>query len=148
MLRYRHQTLADLEAVVLRPLMLDRVAVASTKPKDDDTGLPMLAGIAIWASVSEEVDAKIREQVRAGVFPVRLKADEWTSGETHWLLDVVAPNPQAAVSVIGNFRQVTQAERLNIHPFVVRSLPEEAAERLRGAQVTPDDGSSAGSSDG
>ena len=108
--------------------------MASTKPEEG--GLPMMAGIAIWASVSDAVDAKIREQIAAGVFPVRLKADEWTSGDTHWLLDVVAPSPDAAVSVIGNFRQVAKAERLNIHPLVVRSLPDEAAERLRAAQAT------------
>lgn len=77
------------------------------------------------------------------MFPVRLKADEWTGGDTHWLLDVVAPSPEA-MSVVGKCRQVTQAERPNIHPFVVSSLPDEAAERLRGAQVAGAQASEAG----
>ena len=128
--RYRHQTLADLESIILRPLTLDRVAMATTVPKEGDA--PSLTGIAIWASVSEEVDAKIREQVGAGVFPVRLKSDEWTSGDNNWLLDIVAPNPEAAMSVIGSFRQVVKGGRLNIHPSVVRALPKEAADRLHG----------------
>ena len=50
-----------------------------------------LSGIAIWASVSEEVDAKIREQIRAGTFPVRLQSGDWNSGNINWLLDVIAP---------------------------------------------------------
>jgi cytolysin-activating lysine-acyltransferase len=65
-----------------------------------------LAGIAIWASVSEEVDAKIREQIKAGVFPVRLKPEDWTSGKINWLLDVIAPSTKLATSVLANFKQV------------------------------------------
>jgi cytolysin-activating lysine-acyltransferase len=40
-----------------------------------------LAGIAIWAKVSPEVDAKIREQIGSKVFPIRLKPADWASGE-------------------------------------------------------------------
>ena len=47
-------------------------------------------GVAIWASVSAEVDAEIRQQIQAGVFPVRLKAEAWNSGKINWLIDVIA----------------------------------------------------------
>jgi cytolysin-activating lysine-acyltransferase len=35
-----------------------------------------MLGIAIWANVSAEVDDKIREQIKEGVFPIRLKPEE------------------------------------------------------------------------
>jgi cytolysin-activating lysine-acyltransferase len=54
--------------------------------------------------MSDAVDVKIREQVRAGVFPVRLTGEEWTSGETAWLLDVIAPSQRVATAVLANFR--------------------------------------------
>jgi hemolysin-activating ACP:hemolysin acyltransferase len=64
------------------------------------------ADVATWASVIEEVNARIREQIKAGVFPVRLKADEWTSGAINWLLDVIAPDRKSTASVIANFSRV------------------------------------------
>src|SRR5262249_36336055 len=86
--RYRHQTLADLQHRWLEPLIRDRIAFAyagkEQGPQSD------IAGVAIWASVSDEVDAEIRQQIKAGVFPVRLKADAWNSGKTNWLIDVIA----------------------------------------------------------
>ena len=64
--------------------------------------------MAIWASASEAVDAKLREQIKAGVFPLRLQAEDWTSGSINWLLDVIAPNRRLATAVITNFRQVVK----------------------------------------
>ena len=77
--RYRNLSLSDLGSLVLDPLMRDRVAIASPA-KDGAAQEGSLSGIAIWASVSEEVDAKIREQIKAGTFPIRLKAEDWNSG--------------------------------------------------------------------
>ncbi|MEM7242961.1 MAG: hypothetical protein AAF429_12315 [Pseudomonadota bacterium] len=74
--RYRHQALGDLNHLILEPPIRDRIAIAMP-PKEKQDPLKDLAGFAIWARVSDEVDAKIREQIKAGVFPVRLKADEW-----------------------------------------------------------------------
>lgn len=48
--RYRHQTIADLQHIVLEPLIRDRIANAY--PRDEDrSALTDLAGVAIWASV-------------------------------------------------------------------------------------------------
>ena len=99
------RTIYFLQHLLLEPLIRDRIAIAYPPKKEDDP-LADLAGVAIWASVSEEVDAKLREQIKAGVFPVRLKADEWASGEINWLLDVIAPDQKAITSVIANFKQV------------------------------------------
>jgi cytolysin-activating lysine-acyltransferase len=82
--RYRHQTLADLAHLFVAPLMRDRVAIAR-KPwqAPDGSAVPddeTVVGIAFWATVSDAVDAKITEQIKAGVFPVRLGPDDWVSG--------------------------------------------------------------------
>lgn len=127
--RYRSQTLADLQHLVLEPLMRDRVAIAY--PGGDKAGpLADVAGLAIWASVSEEVDTKIREQVQAGTFPIRLKAEDWNSGDINWLLDVVAPDQRTTASVIANFRQVVKEGSLRLHPIVTRLVDAETLQKM------------------
>ena len=146
--RYRHQSLADLQLLVLEPLVRDRIAIAypgkDESEADGGSGVPGrdITGMAIWASVSESVDAKIREQIRAGAFPVRLKPEEWTSGEINWLLDVIAPDPRTITAVIANFRQVVGQTELRLHPVVARMLDTETLEKL-GVQRRGQDGGGA-----
>ena len=133
--RYKHNTLADTNHLILEPLLRDRIAIAQRTDTSDN---PMgdLAGIAIWASVSEEVDAKIREQIKAGIFPVRLKADEWASGNINWLLDVIAPDQKATAQVIAGFGQIARAGELRLHPIIPRLVDEETLKKL-GARAAP-----------
>lgn len=135
--RYRHQSIGDLNHVLLEPLIRDRVAIANSSKGDDPTKSP-LAGVAIWASVSDEVDAKIREQIKAGVFPIRLKGDEWTSGTNNWLLDIIAPNSQLTTSVISNFKQVLKEGDLKIHPLITRLVDPEALKKMGAAPIEAD----------
>ena len=128
--RYRHLSIADLAPILLEPLIRDRVALASKEGEDD-----ALAGVVLWASVSDEVDAKIREQIKAGVFPVRLAAADWTSGPNHWLLDVIAPTPALATSVLANMKQVVTEGDLRIHPIMTRLVEKGALEKLGAASV-------------
>ena len=95
-----------------------------------------ITGLAIWASVSEEADARIREQIKAGTFPVRLKSEDWNSGEINWLLDVIAPNQRATATVIANFRQVAKQGSLRLHPLITRLVDEETLTRM-GAEKMP-----------
>ncbi len=37
-------------------------------------------------------------------YPIRLKPEDWTGGETAWLLDVIAPSQRVATAVLKNFR--------------------------------------------
>ena len=139
--RYRHQSLADLQNMVLEPLIRDRIAIAHPGGKQD-TAAPTpaaqdIAGMAIWASVSEEADARIREQIRAGVFPVRLKPGDWTSGEINWLLDVIAPDRKIIASVIASFRQVVKGGELRLHPVVAGMLDAETLEKLGMKKAKP-----------
>lgn len=128
--RYRNQSLRDLQHLLLDPLMRDRVAIAQSLQKEDASLENTLSGIAIWASVSEEVDAKIMEQIKAGVFPVRLKADEWNSGNINWLLDVVAPSQRLTTAVLTNFKQVVKEGDVRIHPIVARLVDPDVLKSM------------------
>lgn len=139
--RYRHLSLGDLHDLVLEPLLRDRIAIAY--PGEAQGPGSDMVGLAVWASVSEEVDARIRDQIRAGVFPVRLKSEDWTSGSVNWLLDVIAPDPEATARVIANFKQVAKEGSLRLHPLVARLVDEDTlrkmgAERMSGSgQAAP-----------
>jgi cytolysin-activating lysine-acyltransferase len=140
--RYRLQTMAGQEHLYLAPLMRDRVSIArrTSKVPDGaaDTGSEMVVGIALWATVSDAVDARITEQIKAGVFPVRLGPDDWTSGETVWLLDVVAADRQQATSVLANFRQLAGGRTVKIAPLVTRLIDPAMVAKLRGAAAEQD----------
>ena len=134
--RYRHQTLADLHHLVVEPLMRDRIAIASAAPRGEgdkegqsNPALEQLAGIAFWASVSDAVDAKIKEQIKAGAFPIRLKPEEWVSGDTIWLLDVIAPSQKLATAVLANFSKVLPKQQTAAGEGSPRSSRERASER-------------------
>jgi cytolysin-activating lysine-acyltransferase len=127
--RYRHLALGDLASVVLDPLVRDRISTAQPMKEGAPIEGDML-GIAIWASVSDEVDAKIREQISHGVFPIRLKSEDWTSGAINWLLDLIAPNPQLASLVLGNFRHVVKQDQLNVHPIVGKLVDRKVLKEM------------------
>lgn len=135
--RYRQLSLEDLQHLLLEPLLRDRIAIAY--PGDAEGPGPDMVGLAIWASVSEEVDARIRDQIRAGTFPVRLKSEDWNSGTVNWLLDVIAPNPHATARVIANFKQVVKQGSLRLHPLVARLVDEDTLRKM-GAERMPGTG--------
>lgn len=121
--RYRHSTLAELELLVVEPLLRNRIAVASLPAAKDGKGKTVgLAGLAIWASVSDEADARIREQASSGVFPVRLRAEDWASGDKIWVLDVIAPTRAIASTVLANLRKVTRQDDFSIYPVAAQQV--------------------------
>lgn len=132
--RYRHQSLADLQHLVLEPLIRDRVAIAYPGKTEDKFAADM-AGLAIWASVSDAVDTRIREQIGAGVFPIRLQAEDWTSGSNNWLLDVIAPDAKTTAAVIANFRQLVKEGGLKLHPLVTRLVDRETLAKMGAMRV-------------
>jgi len=133
--RYRHQTIGDLQHLVLEPLICDRIATAYPGDKERSAATD-IAGLAIWASVSEEVDAVIREQIKAGVFPVRLKAEAWNSGPINWLIDVIAPNRKMTAAVIANFKQVVKEGGLRLHPIVTRLVDAETLQKMGAEKIS------------
>ena len=59
----------------------------------------MPVGVALWASVSSAVDQRLSDLST----PLRLKADEWRSGDIPWLMELVAdaPTQQALLQHLG-----------------------------------------------
>jgi cytolysin-activating lysine-acyltransferase len=127
--RYRNQTLGDVQHLVLDPLIRDRVAMAYPGNQDDNS-LADVAGMAIWASVSVDADARIRDQIRAGTFPVRLKPEDWNSGDINWLLDVIAPDAKTTTAVLSNFGKVVKNGNLRLHPLIGKLVDEETLKKL------------------
>jgi len=82
--RYRHYTLGDLEWLVLPPLLTGQCSVAEAKSKENGVSVPV--AVALWASVSAEVDSRLSENLTT---PIRLRPDEWRSGDILWLIDAV-----------------------------------------------------------
>lgn len=81
---HKHFSLADLEWLVVPPLIAGQCRVAEAKSQPDGPGVPVAA--VLWASVSPEVDRRLSENLNA---PIRLRPDEWKSGDILWLVEAV-----------------------------------------------------------
>ena len=138
--QYRNQTVADLQHLILEPLVQDRISIAYPKETPDPEGGDKVAadmvGFAIWASASDEVDRRIRDQIKAGTYPIRLKPDDWRSGDNHWVLDIIAPDEAATTKVLANFGQLAKGGSLKLHPAVARRLSPEVLEKMGAVQAT------------
>lgn len=74
---HKHLFVSDLDWFIGPPMMLGkfRIFYANERP----------VAVALWASVSEEVD----KELIAG--RMRLKPAEWKSGDRLWLIELIAP---------------------------------------------------------
>jgi hemolysin-activating ACP:hemolysin acyltransferase len=114
------------------PLRRDRLAIATGKPVDAAAETDgALAGTAIWASLSDEADQRLWERITAGVFPARLKPEDWASGSKVWLLDVIAPTRQLASAVLANLRQVLPSDEMSVHPVAAAQVEPELLKAMR-----------------
>ena len=126
--RYAHLPISDLQKLVVDPLVRNRIALANSNTKDSEAR--PLVGIAIWASVSDTVDQKIREQIASGLFPIRLEAEDWASGERIWLLDLVASSKPLATNVMTNFSRAVNNKPVSLHPMVSSMVDGEVLEKM------------------
>ena len=74
---HKNLFISDLEWMVMPAILLEQFRIFYG-PKSP-------AAVAIWATVSEETDKRLR----AG--ESRLKADEWSGGNIPWLIELIAP---------------------------------------------------------
>lgn len=105
--RHNAFKLKNLESIVVPALLTRQYSVAKAKPKDDPHAPAIPVGLAIWAQVSDEVDRRLSENLDQSV---SLRANEWTSGDNYWLLDVVAP-PKVAAALLDELKQTAFAGR-------------------------------------
>lgn len=81
---YKHYALSDLEWLVAPPLLSSQFAVLDAVV--EGIALPVPVAVALWAFVSIDVDRRLSEKP---ALPVRLRPDEWQSGDIAWLIDVI-----------------------------------------------------------
>ena len=82
--RHKHYSIADLEWLVLPPLLTGNFSIAEAKSSKNGVSVPV--AVALWASVSREVDKRLSANVDK---PMRLRPSEWRSGDILWLVDAV-----------------------------------------------------------
>ena len=93
---FRSLTLADLEWLVLPPVMVGQFGLAhapmapsqaksnpGAKTQEGSTMVPV--AVALWARVSDNIDKALSENLDK---PLRLKAGDWVSGNNLWLMAV------------------------------------------------------------
>ncbi len=85
---FKNIRVADLEWLVLPPLLADQCAVgyatkATADGKSAEKGVAMPVAMALWARVSPNVDKILSENLDKSI---RLKASDWTSGDIWWLV--------------------------------------------------------------
>ena len=77
---YKKYTVADLEWLVIPPVLAGQFRIGEAKPKE---GITLPVAVVLWARVSAEVDKRLME---TETLAVRLKPEEWTSGDILWLV--------------------------------------------------------------
>jgi hemolysin-activating ACP:hemolysin acyltransferase len=79
---HKHYSLADIEWMVMPPVIAGQFYVAEAADKERGFRAPV--AVVTWAFVSEEVDQLLQEQAA----PLRrLRPDEWKNGVIGWLID-------------------------------------------------------------
>lgn len=77
----KFHTLQDLEWLIAPAMVRGQFALADAQSKE--TGAVMPVGAVLWALVSADVDKRLSERLEE---PMRLKPDEWRSGEIPWII--------------------------------------------------------------
>lgn len=105
---YRHYAVADLEWLAVPPLLTGTFAIAEARPQADGPSFPVAA--VLWACVSPDVDKRLTENVSG---PIRLRPDEWRSGEQLWVI-AVAGDPKVASGLVQQLSTSTFKGRAKI----------------------------------
>ena len=92
---FKNMRLADLEWLVLPPVMSGQFRLAhmpapprpgeQAKTATDKGGVLVPVAVALWATVSPQIDKGLSENLDK---PVRLRANQWASGNIVWLMAV------------------------------------------------------------
>ena len=82
---HKHYSLADIEWMVLPPVLSGQFYISEAAHQELGTRAPL--AFVTWARVSDEVDARLSDPERHS--SMRLRPEEWTSGNHFWLIDLV-----------------------------------------------------------
>ena len=81
--QFRGMPLQEVEALVVPAVMSGQFLVAEAQSKSKGFVTPV--AIALWASVSAEVDQRLGQDLEK---PFRLAPNEWRSGDISWLITI------------------------------------------------------------
>lgn len=81
---HRGKSLSDLEWLAVPAVTTGQFALAEAQSKTNGMMAPV--GLVLWASVSPEVDARLRAELASGL---TLKPNEWKSGDILWVVEAV-----------------------------------------------------------
>jgi cytolysin-activating lysine-acyltransferase len=76
--------ISELEWLVAPAVATGQYTLAEAQSKANGLIQPM--GVVMWARVSDEIDRRLASQPDQ---PIRIKANEWTSGENIWVVDAL-----------------------------------------------------------
>jgi len=99
---HRHFFISDAEWLIFPP-----IARAQFRMYRDENGSP--AGCVLWASLSEEVEARVESGA------TRLAPGDWKSGDNLWIIDVIAPNGKAGAMVEDMRNSVFKGKAFKFH---------------------------------
>ena len=92
--QYKHHSLADLEWLVLPPILLGQFSLAEAR--SEANGLIAPIGVILWAAVGDEVDKRLSAAVDQ---PIKLKPAEWNSGALVWVVEALG-NPRVINAMV------------------------------------------------
>lgn len=81
---HRGKPLSDLEWLAVPAVTTGQFALAEAQSKTNGMMAPV--GLILWASVSPEVDARLRANLASGL---TLKPEDWKSGDILWVVEAV-----------------------------------------------------------
>jgi cytolysin-activating lysine-acyltransferase len=88
--KYKAMPLESLRLQVVPAITHEQYLIARVNAREGQQQVP--AGLLMWASVSAEVDQRLRAQPQQ---PIWLRFEEWKSGPHLWLVDLIAPTALA-----------------------------------------------------
>jgi len=96
---YKHYSLADLEWMVVPPLVTSQFSIVEAQSRKNGMSAPVC--VVFWANVSAEVDARLSASPGE---PIRLKPNEWRSGDILWVIDAIG-DARAVTAVLKRLRE-------------------------------------------
>jgi hemolysin-activating ACP:hemolysin acyltransferase len=124
---YRQYTLQDLEWLVVPAVLSNQFLLAEARAKGNGFTAPV--GVVLWASVSPEVD----QRLTAGIAqPLRLKPEDWRSGDILWLVDAVGPQ-----KLIGSMLQQLHAKVFKGRQVKLRTQGPNGKPAVRMMELKP-----------
>ena len=108
--KFRNLRLADLEWLVLPPVMAGQWRLAQAKPEQrgansettlSNNSMLVPVAVALWASVSPAIDKRLSEDLDK---PLLLRPNEWASGDILWLV-AVAGDQRAVPTFLRQLRE-------------------------------------------